>query len=114
MDKRKETGQFGEDLAAKYLKKKGYELVERNWRTRAGEIDIIAKKNAVIYFVEVRTKSTEEFGSPLESITPRKQAQIKKMALLWLQAHGGEQECEFMIASVYKNTCELSFITDMF
>ena len=114
MDLRKETGKFGEDLAAEYLTKHGYKILDRNWRKRAGEIDIVAEKKDIIYFVEVRTKSSTQYGSPLESITAHKQAQIKKMALLYLQAHGGEKECVFMIASVFKNKCELSFVEDMF
>lgn len=114
MDNRRQTGMFGEELVAKELTRQGYKILDRNWRTQAGELDIIAEKKGILYFVEVRTKSSASFGTPAESITLHKQAKLNTMALLYLQAHGGERECEFIIASVLKDKCELKLIKDMF
>ena len=79
-------GDAGEDLACKYLEKKGYEILERNRHFgRNCEIDIIAKiKNAVV-FVEVKTRKTDAFGTPLEAITRTKYANMVQGARLWAQ-----------------------------
>ena len=69
---RKGTGVQGEQAAQDYLKKKGYRIVETNFRTRYSEIDIVARKKDTIIFVEVRTKTSRKFGSPEESVTPTK------------------------------------------
>ena len=67
-------GAWGEDLALRYLIKHGYRLVERNYRTRRGEIDLIVRKEEALVFVEVKLRSSTSFGDPLEAVTPRKQA----------------------------------------
>ena len=65
-------GNQGEELAANFLKKNKYKIINRNYRTPYGEIDIIARKNKLIVFVEVKTRSTTYFGSGLEAITRKK------------------------------------------
>lgn len=70
----------GEEAAASYLRKKGYQILQRNFKARYGEIDIIAIDKDVLVFVEVKTRSTNEFGSPLESITPWKLRSVIKTA----------------------------------
>jgi len=72
------TGKLGEELAKTYLEKKGYRIIEQNWRTRWGEIDIIAKKGDALVLVEVRAKVGEQFGSPEDTLTYE-----KKRRLLW-------------------------------
>jgi putative endonuclease len=79
------TGLKGEDLAVNYLKKKGYRILEKNFRTQLGEIDIIAEQNGTIVFVEVKTRTTDAFGLPEEAVTWQKQERIKKVALLYLK-----------------------------
>jgi len=79
-DLRKKTGNYGENLAVIFLKKKGYKIIETNFRTRFGEIDIIAKKDDQIIFVEVRTKTNINFGAPEESINRKKQEKLILMA----------------------------------
>ena len=69
---RKETGRRGEELAALYLSRLGFEIVERNYRCRWGEIDIICRRGNLMVFVEVRSKSTERFGTPEETINRTK------------------------------------------
>ena len=71
-------GKLGEEIARAYLAKKWYQIIEQNWRTKRGEIDIIAKKRDVLVLVEVRTKVGEQFGSPEDTLTYE-----KKRRLLW-------------------------------
>lgn len=78
-DQRKLTGQQGEDLAADYLIQHDYLIVERNWRCRSGELDIIATKDNLLIIIEVRArKSLLQFGHPIESVERRKQTQVRR------------------------------------
>ncbi|HEY4509531.1 MAG TPA: YraN family protein [Candidatus Paceibacterota bacterium] len=77
---RTEVGRLGEDLARKYLEKKGYRILEQNYRTRYAEIDLVAKQKDVLVFVEVRTKIGERFGTPEETLNPRKLQKVKRNA----------------------------------
>ena len=81
---RKSTGEIGEEIARNLLKKKGYLIREQNFRCSEGEIDIIAEKKKNLVFVEVRTKSTGEFGIPEESITSAKKERLIKTAFSYL------------------------------
>jgi putative endonuclease len=89
-DGRKRLGRQGEDLAAAYLDGQGYTLISRNWRTRAGELDIVARDGEWLVFVEVRTRraarrdAVPHFGTPAESVTPRKQMQLAALAEAYL------------------------------
>lgn len=76
----KETGDWGEDLAAEELEKAGYKIIDRNFRTRFGEIDIIAEDGNTLVFVEVKAKSSVKYGAPAEMITQRKQHKLKLMS----------------------------------
>ncbi len=82
---RQKFGKFGENLAARHLKKLGYKIICQNYRTKLGEIDIIAKKDDTIVFVEVKSRRTSTFGHPKHSITLKKQQQISKTALYYLK-----------------------------
>jgi putative endonuclease len=82
---RQKFGKFGENLAARHLKNQGYKIVCRNYRTKLGEIDIIAKKDDTIVFVEVKSRRTSTFGHPKHAITLKKQQQISKTALYYLK-----------------------------
>lgn len=85
--RRQSTGLLGEKIARDFLKKKGYIILETNYRCREGEIDIIARKKDCLVFVEVRTRSNLEFGSPEESITPQKTQHLKGTAMYYCQSH---------------------------
>ena len=85
--KRKELGDIGEKLAKDFLKKKGYKIRETNFRCREGEIDIIAQKKGCLVFVEVRTKTNADFGSPEESVTFAKKEKLITSALAYLNSH---------------------------
>lgn len=77
-------GAWGEDLALRYLIKHGYRLVERNYRTRRGEIDLILRKEGTLVFVEVKLRRGTGFGDPLEAVTLRKQATLRYLAERYL------------------------------
>lgn len=89
------TGNRGEDLALQYLAKKGHVLVERNYRTRHGEIDLIVVSERALVFVEVKLRRGTGFGEPLEAVTPRKQARIRQMAELYLAQKGEDFVARF-------------------
>lgn len=80
----KSAGDSGEEIASKYLESQGYEVLERNFRIRGGEIDIIAKDKEYLVFVEVKTRWSHEYGLPVESITPWKIRYLLKTAQFYL------------------------------
>jgi putative endonuclease len=87
---RQALGRAGEDIAAAYLSQQGYSIVTRNWRTRSGELDIVARDGEWLVFVEVRARRAGKgalspvLGTPEESVTPRKQMQLAAMADAYL------------------------------
>src|SRR5262245_18599327 len=84
MDHRQSLGKRGEDLACAELQKRGYVILERRFRTRCGELDIVARDAGVLAFVEVRARSGSSFGTPFESVTWRKQQRLSQMAAAYL------------------------------
>ena len=96
MPRRAETGQWGEAIAAKYLREQGYEILARNWRHGHGEIDLIVRKTTVIAFVEVRTRHGDAYGAPEETLTARKRAKVVQTAEMYLAAHN-LQEADWRI-----------------
>ena len=82
---RKSLGDFGESEAIRFLKNKGYEIISTNYRCKYGEIDIIAKDDYQIVFIEVRTKKGRAFGIPEESVSPRKQSKMVSSAQAYIQ-----------------------------
>lgn len=81
-------GRYGESLAADHLSQSGLQILARNWRCNVGEIDIVARDGAVIVFCEVRTRSSERFGTPLSSVTPAKLTRLHTLAIRWLLDNG--------------------------
>ena len=80
----RELGNKGEDIATRYLEKKGYRIVTRNFRNNSGEIDIIARDKRTYVFVEVKARHSSRFGAPNESVTMKKQRQIIRVAAGYL------------------------------
>lgn len=80
----KDIGSFGEALARDYIISKGYKILNMNFRNKFGEIDIICKKNNLLIFCEIKSRYSNSFGSPIESITCYKQKQIIKLSELYL------------------------------
>lgn len=83
-----QLGRKGEDLAAAFLTQRGYRILERNYRNRLGEIDIIALHRDTVCFIEVKARSSDDLGTPLEAITIYKQRKIIKVALTYLKFKG--------------------------
>jgi len=82
-------GRRGEAIAARHLVASGLTIVERNWRCTQGEIDLVARDRDELVFVEVKTRSSVAYGHPLEAITPRKLARLRRLAGAWCLAHPG-------------------------
>jgi putative endonuclease len=80
-------GAQGEQIATDYLKRLGYRIQQRNYRCRQGEVDIVAWNGTVLVFVEVRTRSGDDLGAPLESVDRRKQDKITRVAMAYVQEH---------------------------
>jgi putative endonuclease len=85
-DPRRALGARGEDLAARHLEGQGYEIVDRNFRTRYGELDLVAAGHGCLVFCEVKTRVARGQIGPLDSVGPRKQRQVRRMAREWLSA----------------------------
>ena len=81
------TARLGEEIAAKFLVKKGYEIIDRNFRKGYGEIDIVAVKNKILVFVEVKTRKSNFFGTPFEQITSFKIRALERTALFYKKLH---------------------------
>jgi len=86
-DLNKGVGDRGEELAASFLEKHGLQVVERNFRCKGGEVDIVAREGNTTVFVEVKTRRTLAYGVPQLALTPFKQRQVSKAALTWLLKH---------------------------
>ena len=83
-DRRAALGRTGEDIAAAWYEEHGWEVLERNWRRREGEVDLIARKGRTVAFCEVKTRSSDAFGTGAESVLPAKQRRIRRLASRWL------------------------------
>lgn len=82
------TGAFGEEVTAQYVTTQGHEIMDRNWRVREGEIDIVSmSSDGIFHFVEVKTRSSLAFGHPFEAINKDKAQRMQRLALAWLATH---------------------------
>ncbi|MGE0491261.1 MAG: YraN family protein [Vulcanimicrobiota bacterium] len=97
---RQELGDRGEEAAVSLLKNKGMRILERNFRTRYGEIDIIASCQQIMIFVEVKTRSSHSFGLPQEAVEGRKQARLRKLASAYMARLDWQGECRFDVVAV--------------
>lgn len=89
---RQTLGKYGEDLVCEHLKKNGYTVLERNFRFRMGEIDIVAQKKGSVAFVEVKTRQSDAFGTPAEAVGARKQKNMILAAQQYISLHGKPDE----------------------
>lgn len=102
-----ERGVEGEEIAVRTLKKSRYKILERNYRTPIGEIDIIARDRKCLVFVEVRTRSSTEFGLPQETVVAKKQKKLCGAAKWYLQKNRlDEAECRFDVVAIVVNDGE--------
>lgn len=102
MYRRHETGRVGEEVACDYVKKLGYEIIEKNYRNKMGEIDIIAKDKNEIIFIEVKTRCQKKYGSPSEAVDRRKKRHIYHVAEFYLIINKLENAfCRIDVIEVY-------------
>jgi putative endonuclease len=95
-------GKTGEDLAVEELERRGYAIVDRRWRTRAGEIDIIARDGETLVFVEVKARDDHEFGDGAESVTMRKRQTIVRLAQHYVQdTRWVDRPCRFDVVTIH-------------
>jgi len=98
---RRELGQRGEAFAAAWYEQAGYKILDRNWRRREGELDLVLGRGRAVVFCEVKTRTSHRFGAPVEAITRTKQRRIRMLAGLWLGEHSvGGRDLRFDVASV--------------
>lgn len=110
-----ELGQWGEEFAVQYLKSKKYMIVKRNFRIREGEIDIIASQNQILIFIEVKTRSSDSFMLPCESVTGKKQRTIRRVAASYLQHHFPPyDEIRFDVIEVYADKKQIRHLENAF
>ena len=100
-DPRRQLGAHGEDAVAAWYEQRGYRVLDRNWRVREGELDLVVRSGAVVVFCEVKTRRGDAFGSPFEAVTRTKQQRIRTLATRWLQEHRVRaSELRFDVAAV--------------
>ncbi len=98
---KKVLGDKGENISCEFLKDKGYDIVTRNYRTRYGEIDIIAKDGTVLVFAEVKLRSGGNYGRGIEAVTPHKVGKIHQVAMEYIQHnYETEPECRFDVIEI--------------
>ncbi|MCM8766734.1 MAG: YraN family protein [Candidatus Omnitrophica bacterium] len=104
-----EFGKFGEEKGIEFLKRNGYKIIERNYKTKIGEIDIIAKKEKQIIFIEVKTRSSDNYGFPEEAVNQRKLKKIEKVAYLYLKSKKTNLPIRFEVLSIIKDKENFKF-----
>jgi putative endonuclease len=101
-------GRAGEDLAASWYSARGYEVVARNWRVVAGEIDLVARRGRLVVVAEVKTRSSDRFGLPVEAVVAAKQARLRRLAAAWLKESGVKAgRVRFDVVSVLAGNVEV-------
>ena len=106
---RRALGARGEGAVVAWYEARGYRIVDRNWRCREGEIDIVARRGDLVVFCEVKTRSSSAFGAPVEAVTWRKQHRLRQLARLWLMSRSGAAPAamRFDVASVVGGRIEV-------
>lgn len=104
MNRNKLISRYGETLAAIFLTLKGYRIIERNYRNRLGEIDLVARHKTLLIFIEVKTRTSVRYGLPAEAVTTQKQERIRRIATAYCRQHGIsllESNFRFDVVEVY-------------
>lgn len=109
-------GEKGEGIAVKFLKKKGYKIIKQNFKTPAGEIDVIASEGKSLVFIEVKTRESIKYGRPFEAVNRIKKKKIANTAMLYLKRFKELPSCRFDVVSIYyeNGRPELELIKDAF
>ncbi len=99
--RRQAVGRRGEGLAADWYRRRGYTVVDRNWRCRNGELDLVVRRRDQLVFCEVKARSSRRYGHPAEAVTPAKQQRIRGLALQWMATTGTRRpRIRFDVATV--------------
>jgi putative endonuclease len=107
-DPRRALGAQGEALAAAWYEARGFAVIDRNWRRREGEIDLVALRDRLLVFCEVKARSSTRYGMPFEAVTRAKQLRLRRLAGMWLAEHAMRgAELRFDVASVSGTTVEV-------
>jgi putative endonuclease len=102
MSVRTVIGSEGERAAAEFLEARGYRILDRNYRTRLGEIDLVAEEGRILVFVEVKVRLNDRFGGPAAAITSAKQARIARLAQQYVMSRRlGERPCRFDVVLIW-------------
>ena len=105
---RRALGAKGEEAVAAWYEARGYEVVERNWRCRAGELDLILRRGRTFVFCEVKTRTSDAFGAPVEAVNRDKQVRLRHLAARWLEdAPLRPTDIRFDVASVLAGRIEV-------
>ena len=101
-------------MAAEFLMRQGYEILERNFRVPGGELDLIAETDAVLVFVEVKTRSNDRFGQPAEAVDRRKQEHMRRAAAYYLMLYPAEKEVRFDVIEIFASMQDgVPFLKDL-
>ena len=111
---RKKQGNQAEDEAYQYLLKQGFKLLEKNFSTKAGEVDLIMQDGESLVFIEVRYRKNADFGGAAASVTPKKQQRIIKAALAYQQRHSPQSSLRFDVVAIEGDNRELNHIKSAF
>ncbi len=93
-------GRWGERQVARHYESAGYVVLDQNWQVRGGELDLVLKRAGELVFCEVKTRSSDRYGSGLEAVDSRKQGFLRRTAMLWLDAHDHRGRLRFDVATV--------------
>ncbi len=106
---RRALGAKGEARVARWYEARGYEVIDRNWRCRDGELDLVLRREGVLVFCEVKTRSSARFGIPAEAVTPTKVGRLRRLATRWLTEHedARARELRFDVAGILGSTVEV-------
>ena len=105
---RRAFGASGEAIVAAWYVERGYEVLDRNWRCREGELDLVLRRGTTVVFCEVKSRRSTAFGAPLQAVTPPKQRRIRSLALQWLSSSRvGAPLLRFDVAGVLDGEVEV-------
>ncbi len=110
-----EKGKYGENLASKYLELEGYRLIDRNYRNKIGEIDIICTKGDLLIFAEVKSRTSSKYGFPREAVGKKKQEKIRRISSLYLiKRKLNKIQCRYDVLEVNLKTEKINHIINAF